>query len=343
MSSLFDLRELLNEIYVSVMQHKVRSFLIGFGIAWGMFILILLLGAGNGFRKGIMNMFSGYVSNSIWVTGNWVSEASIGGLQSGVRVTFNDEILNKLKQRFVEIQSISSEIRLESTNQITYGQNTASFDVKGIGTDYMKIKSMDIKNGRFLNRKDYKEQRRMIIIGKRVKELLFENEEPVGKQVSIGGVYFQVVGLLGDGTVFSMMEQNSIYTPDVTLFNTFNPDREYITFGALLHEKTSVETFENQLRNYLSEELGFNRDDTRALYVNNIQLQVKAFNTLFDGINTFLWILGLCFLLTGMILVVVKERTVEIGIRKAIGAKPESIIQLIMSEALIITVAFGSI
>jgi putative ABC transport system permease protein len=222
-------------------------------------------------------------------------------------------------------------------------------DAKGIGIDYMNIKSVEIEDGRFFNAKDYNERRRVVIIGNRVKDLLFENEYSIGKQISIAGVFFQVVGTLKGGTMFSMMEQNSIYMPNVTLFHTFNPEKEYVTFCALLHENTSVETFENQLRSFLAKEMKFNKNDKRALYVNNIQLQIKAFNTLFDGINIFLWILGICFLLSGMIgitnimLVTVKERTVEIGIRKAIGATPMSIIQLIISEALIITICFGII
>jgi putative ABC transport system permease protein len=339
--------ELIKEVYASVIQHKMRSILTGFGIAWGMFILIVLLGAGNGFRSGVLNMFSGYASNSIWVTGHQVSEASIGGLQAGARIKFNEYILRKLRKRFVQIKFISSEISLENGNPVVYKNNTGRFEVKGIGEDYMKIKLLEVGEGRLLNRIDYQEQRRSVVIGKRVKDILFGKEHPIGKHINISGVFFQVVGVLDEGTVFSVMDQNNIYVSDVTLYNIYNIDREHITFGALLHENTEVETFENELRNYLAQEIGFGKNDKRALYVNNVQLQVKAFNTLFDGINGFLWILGLCFLLSGMIgitnimLVVVKERTIEIGIRKAIGATPNSIVQLIISEALAITVLFG--
>ncbi|GHS95673.1 ABC transporter ATP-binding protein [Synergistales bacterium] len=341
------MKEIIKEVYASIIQHKMRSLLTGFGIAWGMFILIVLLGAGNGFRSGMLNMFSGYASNSIWATGYWISEASPGGMQEGARIKFNEDIIKKLKKRFTQIKFISPEIPLDNWDPIIYKNNTGRFDVKGIGEDYMKIKLLEVEEGRLLNRIDYLEQRRSAIIGKRVKEILFEKENPIGKQVNISGVFFQVVGVLKEGTVFSMMDQNNIYVSDVALFSTYNINREYFTFGALLHEHTQVETFENELRNYLAQELKFSKNDRRALYVNNIQLQVKAFNTLFNGINIFLWILGVCFLLSGMIgitnimLVVVKERTNEIGIRKAIGATPNSIIQLIISEALVITILFG--
>jgi putative ABC transport system permease protein len=292
-------------------------------------------------------MFGGYASNSIWVTGQWVSQAEIGGMQDGSRVMFNGDNLKNLKKRFPQIKSISSEIVLENANTVEYKGNINTFEVKGIDRNYRNIKILETEEGRFLNENDYREQRRSVVIGNRVKEMMFGHESATGKQIGIAGVYFQVVGVLEEGTLFGLMEQNSIYTPDVTLYNTFNTDREFLTFGALLHEKTAVETFETELRNFLSKELGFNKDDRRALYINNVQLQVKAFNSLFKGINGFLWLLGICFLLSGMIgimnimLVVVKERTEEIAIRKAIGATPNSILLLIVMEALIITLIFG--
>jgi putative ABC transport system permease protein len=158
---------------------------------------------------------------------------------------------------------------------------------------------------------------------------------------------FQVVGVIKGGTLFSMMEQNSIYTPSITLLNTFNLERRYSTFGAILHENTAMETFEGRLRDYLAKEIGFAKDDRGALFINNIQLQVKSFGMLFDGIDKFLWVLGLCFILSGMtgvmniMLVVVKERTEEIGIRKAVGATPAAIYELIITEALVLTISFG--
>ncbi len=343
------MNEVLQEVYASIKEHKARSILTGFGVAWGMFILIVLLGAGNGFRSGILNMFSGYASNSIWVTGQWVSNTTAGGVQSGSRIKFNEEIITKLKNRFREIKYISLERSSDNANSVGYKGNEGWFDVKGIEKDYMKIKSLEMGTGRFLNDFDYRDKRRVVVIGKRAKETLFEDEEPVGKYVRIAGMFFQVVGTLKEGTLLSMMEQNSIYMPNVTLENTFSLDREFFTFGALLHENTSVETIENEWRDFLSKEIRFDKNDWGALYINNVQLQVKAFNTLFNGIDVFLWVLGVCFLLSGMIgitnimMVVVKERTSEIGIRKAIGATPGSIVTLILSESLIITIFFGII
>jgi len=349
MRFLSNLRELLHEVYSSVKQHKVRSIMTGFSIAWGIFILIVLLGAGNGFRSGMLAMFSGYASNSIWITGSRVSKAINNGLPIGSQVRFDDELLKKTEMRFAEILETATEISLPSNNPITYKNNSGWFEVKGISENYMNIKSLEVEKGRLLNRNDYNERRRCLVIGERVVESLFGNEEPVGKYIQVEGVMFQVTGVLKVGTIFSLMEQNSIYTTSETLFYTFNIERTYSTFGAILHPNTGIETFEGRLRDFLAKAKGFDKDDRRALYINNIQLQVKSFNMLFDGINKFLWVLGLCFILSGMIgvtnimFVVVNERKEEIGIRKAVGATPASIVELIISEAILLTFVFGMI
>lgn len=343
------MKDILIEILASISTHKVRSVLTGFGVAWGIFMLTVLLAAGNGFRSGMLALFGDYASNSVWVTGQWVTQAKAGGVQSGSRVHFDESVVSRLKKRFPEVQAVSAEISLENANPIGYNGQTGHFDVKGINRNYNTIKLLETDEGRFLNELDYEGLRRTVVIGTRVKERLFKNENPIGKQLSVAGVFFQVIGVLKSGSVFSLMEQNSIYTPLTTLQHTFNLPDEYQTFGALLHENTAVETFESELRGFLAQEIGFEKSDRSALYINNVQLQVSAFNSLFNGIDVFLWVLGICFLLTGMIgitnimLVVVKERTVEIGIRKALGATPDSIVILIVSESLIITVLFGLI
>ena len=349
MRFLSTIRELLHEVYSSIMQHKVRSILTGISISWGIFILIVLLGAGNGFRSGTLAMFSGYASNSIWVTGSSVSKAKINGLPVGAQVRFDDGMLRKAERRFDEILETASEISFPSSSPISYKNNSGWFEVKGISENYMNIKSLNVEKGRLLNRNDFKERRRSLVIGERVSEILFGNEEPVGKYVQVEGVMFQVIGVLQGGTIFSLLEQSSIYTTSETIFYTFNLERTYSTFGAILHPNTSIETFEARLRDFLAKTKGFDHTDRRALFINNIQLSVKTFNTLFEGINKFLWVLGLCFILSGMIgvanimLVVVNERKEEIGIRKAVGATPASILELIISESILLTFAFGLI
>lgn len=341
------MKEVLKEVFSSIVQHKIRTMLTGFGIAWGIFILIVLLAAGNGFRSGMLALFGDYASNSIWVTGQWVSQAKTGGVQSGSRVYFNETLIVNLKNRFSQIQSISSEFSLENIDIVEYKGHTGRFDVKGINPNYNSIKLLEAEEGRILSQLDYNEMKRVVVIGNRVKETLFKNENPIGRYINISGVFFQVVGVLKSETLFSLMEQNNIYVPITTLQYVFNLDKEYQTIGILIFRDVKADLFEKELRRFIAQEIGFDKEDKGALYINNIQYQVSSFNSLFNGIDTFLWVLGVCVLLTGILgvtnimLVIVNERTVEIGIRKALGATPESIINLIISESLIITISFG--
>lgn len=343
------MKEVLKEIFASIRIHKARSILTGFGVAWGMFILIILLGAGNGFRAGILNIFSGYASNSIWITGHRTSQANIIGIREDVNVRFSETTLSNLKKTFPQIKSIAEEVDATNMGDVHYMGNSGYFQIKGVGEDYINIRLLEIGEGSWLSKLDHNHRRRTVIIGHRVKDILFKDENPIGKSINISGAFFQVKGVLSDGSIFSAMDQNNLYIPSESLFETFNLSKEYTTFGILLYKDVLSDNFENDLKSFLSQKIGFSKDDKSAISVNNVQLQVKAFNSLFDGIDTFLWILGFCFLLSGIIgianimLVVVKERTNEIGIRKALGATPNSIIQMIIIESVIITVVFGFI
>jgi putative ABC transport system permease protein len=341
--------EFLVEIVISLRQHKLRSMLTGFGIAWGMFILILLLGAGNGFRHGMLNLFSDYASNSMWITGYKTDEINIGGLQKGQKVEFTDEMIHKLKKQKSFIDLISPEISFNSNNRVAYNDNSGVFNIKGIGQSYMTIKNIEIEEGRNLNVLDYKQARRNVIIGSRVKEILFGNSNPIGKSIYILNTSFKVTGIIKEGSILSLGETNSIYIPDVVIYNSFNIEKKYTTFGILLKPDAPVEKVEKEIREFLSGELNISKTDRKAIEINNIQLQVSAFNQLFNGIDIFLWGMGICILLCGVIgianimLVNVKDKTHEIGIRKAIGATPQSIILSVITESSIITLSFGLI
>lgn len=343
------MKEVLKEVIISIKQHKLRTILTGFGVTWAMFILIILLGAGNGFRSGVLSLFSGYSSNSIWVTGQWTSLTENGGLPQGVRVFFRQEDIEKIRQKRKEIELISPEIPIGSAYSVKYGNKIGNYNVKGVNEAYLKIKSVQVADGRNFNKIDFLKERQVIIIGDQIRNIFFEDEEAIGKYINISDVSFKVVGILGNKNIIDRFEQNSIYAPDVIIKGIFNPEGTFYTFGAQLSNITEMETFEKNLRQSLAYIAGFNKDDNNALYINNVKMQVKVFNKLFQGINILLWAIGLCILLTGMIgvgnimLVIVKERTQEIGIRKAIGASPNSILILILTESILITLFFGII
>ncbi|MDO5341771.1 MAG: ABC transporter permease [Bacteroidia bacterium] len=340
--------ELIKETSSSIRKHKTRSMLTGLGISWGMFILIILLGIGQGLKEGTTSMFSDYATNSVWVTGGIVKETKIGGKPVGSIIKFDDKIIGMLKARIPEIQFVSPEVTLGQNITTTYRHNSGHFEIKGVGIDYKKIKTLGFKVGRDLNVKDFREKRRNVIIGEQVGKVLFgQNVDPIGKSIDIAGVYFKVVGVIEGGTMYGMMEENSIYMSDRTLFSTFGVERVYSTFGLLMENKGITVDYEDEIRECLSKEMGFLSSDTRALYVQNIQLQVEAFNYLFVGLNVFIWFVGCCILLCGIIGVTnimylsAKERSREFGIRKAIGATSGSILILLTTESLVITAVFG--
>lgn len=338
--------ELLLEIYTSLKQHKTRTILTGFGVAWGIFILIILVAAGRGLQTGVSVVFNSFAQNSVWVFGGTVSQAKQGGLPEGTKIEFDDEILNKIKTRYPEITYISPEARMGGSNIASYGRNTGSFDIRGVSGDYAKIKTLEIDTGRAMNPLDMSQQRRAVVIGSRVRKSLFGNETAVGKFILISGMYFKVVGVLKEGTLLSNQDQNAIFMPITTMRSCFNTGRKYTTFAFLLNGDMNIDPV---LRSYISRLFNFNEFDMNAVYIADIKKQVKAFNSLFSGLNIFLWVIGLCLLLTGMIgignimLVVVKERTTEIGIRKAVGATPKDILMLIITESLLISTVFGII
>ena len=339
--------ELIRETFSSVKQHKTRTILTGSGITWGMFILILLLGIGNGFRHGTVSMFEDYASNSIWVTGGTVSEATVGGRALGTAIRFDARVFDILQSKMPEIQFIAPEVTLGG-GTVCYGHNAGQFEIKGVGPDYKKVKRLNTNLGRGLNELDFTNRRRNVIIGEQVRNTLFGKDvDPVGESITISGVCFKVVGIIASGTLFGLIEENSVYMSDQAFFHTFGVEMNYATFGLIVENKGVTSDSEDRIREYLSQEIGFSSGDNKALYINNVQMQVDAFNYLFNGLEIFLWFVGGCVLLCGVIgvanimFLAAKERTKEFGIRKAIGATSESILLLLTAESLFITTIFG--
>lgn len=341
------LMEMFYEIYASLKQHKTRTILTGFGVAWGIFILIVLVGAGRGLQQGVMKNFQAFSQNSMMIYGGQVSKATPYGLQAGSRVEFDLPLITRLRQQYPQIIRISPEAGLGGNNTVTYKSTTAIFEIRGVWDDYMQIKILETDTGRLLNAIDSRNRRRVALIGSQVENNLFGDNPALGEYIDIGGVFFQVVGVLEQGSALSGMDQNAIIIPYTTMRACFNTGEKFTSIAMLFQPDYNTQSIDNQLREFLSRQLKFDKNDMQAVYLWNINTMVTSVNKLFSGITVFLWVLGLCLLLTGMIgisnimLVVVKERTSEIGIRKAVGASPGSIMRLIVSESLIVTTIFG--
>ena len=264
-------------------------------------------------------------------------------------IRFDTHVLDVLKSKMPEIQFVAPEVALGG-GSVCYSHNVGQFEIKGVGADYKKVKRLNTNLGGVLNKFDFIYRRRNVIIGEQVRNTLFgKDADPIGKSISISGVFFKVVGVIESGTLFGMIEENSIYMSDQALFHTFGAEMNYSTFGIIIENKGVMSDSEERIRECLAEEIGFSSSDSKALYVNNVQLQVNAFNYLFNGLEIFIWFVGGCILLCGVIgvanimFLAAKERTKEFGIRKAIGATSESILLLLTAESLFITTFFGAL
>ncbi|MDD4009208.1 MAG: ABC transporter permease [Fermentimonas sp.] len=340
--------DLLQEIFETLKKNKMRTTLTGFSVSWGIFILIILLGAGNGLKNGVMQNFSSRAVNRINM---YPGRTSIPhkGLKSDRQLSFTSEEVDFVKDEVSESRLITA--RLNNTMNITYGNEYGSYEIRGVMPNYSIIEKLTIKpeDGRFINNLDMKEYNKVIVLDKKIADLLFPGESAIGKTVKLGSLMFKVVG------INSRKEDwggSKAYIPFTTSQSIFNPNGKFynIVFTVDgLNTKEANEKFNETLRTMMSRRLNFNPNDEQALWINNAQSEYVETMKIFGGITLFVTIIGILTLIAGIVgvsnimLVSVKERTREIGIRKAIGAKPSSILKTIILESIIITTLFGYI
>lgn len=333
------------ETWDSLKQHKNRNLLTGFGVAWGIFILVLLVGAGSGLQKGIMVLFQDYTQNSIWIYGGQTS-MSKPGQRAGRQILFQNFELNHFAQRYPEIEVISPEVKYSGKQLQSATKNYHRFTCYGVSSCYFKIKTYKTELGRTLNPNDEIQKSRVAIIGKEIAKALFAKDDAIGNFFCLDGIWLRVVGILAEKSLFSD-NSNHIYIPYPTIVSQFNIGKDIDSFAFALKPNVSPSKFEIKFKQYLASKYKFHTGDRNAIYIENLQADAKTFNSLFKIINGFLWLIGVCMILSGIVgvsnimLVVVKERTKEIGVRKAVGAPPRSILFMILNESIVITFIAG--
>ena len=330
----------LEETYQNLRQHKLRSILTGFGVAWGVFILVILLGAGEGFYHGVFRQFAGYAKNCAWFWG--------GQRVAGDAVLFSAPLLSKMQHSIAEIQHIAPVAWGDQSVLLRYmREDYHQASVRGVGAHYAQISQLVLKKGRFLNHRDEAAARPVCVIGHDVQRILFKKQDPIGQFLRVGGYGFQVVGTLDKDAAINRNEQKSVLIPFQTFCKTFGQGTECQHFRISLRPGAIAQTVEQEVRTYLAQQLFFDPSDAKALHIFNFGRETQNFNELFSGIRTFLWAIGVCLLLSGMMgvsnmmLVHVKERTQEIGIRKVLGASSKEILAMILSESIFISLTAG--
>ena len=344
------MRELIKEIWSTSKRNKLRTSLTGFAVAWGIFMLIFLLGAGNGLINAQLQQSTRFLANSMRVFPGETSKA-YKGLKEGRSITLNDKdilISNKTYGQYVD--DVGG--RLEQYNvNINYGDNyVASQSLVGVAPTHPKIDKTEMIAGRFINEIDMKDQRKNVVLSRsQAKELSKDYRSLVGKNVKISNLNFQVVGIYKDDESRNNTDAFIAYSTIKTIYAK-GDDAGSLEFTIKnLKTKEDNEQFEKNYRASINNNHQAAPDDDRTIWLWNRYMDNIQMNQGIAIMQTALWIVGLFTLLSGIVgvsnimLITVKERTREFGVRKAIGAKPWSILKLIITESIIITSFFGYI
>ncbi|MFB6319162.1 ABC transporter permease [Saccharicrinis sp. FJH54] len=349
--SVFD-SDFWQEIWSSLKKNKLRTFLTSFGIFWGIFMLVVMAGAGQGLANGITEGFGNFATNSAFFWTQPTGEPYKGYKRGRLWDLTNDDMAY-IKENVKELQYIAPRLqgwRQSNGDNTHYNNKSGSFYIKGDYPSYRNIDPFTVLKGRFINDIDIMEKRKVCIIGERVEEVLFDkDEDPVGKYIKVNGVWFQVVGVFTPDTQmnFGGDKKESVFIPFTTLQQTYNYGNEVHFFSITAKPGVPVSTVEDKVVKILKDRHDIAPNDKDGVGHVNVEMQFKQISMLFSGINILTWFVGIMTLFAGVIgvsnimLVIVRERTHEIGIQRAIGATPAKIITQILSESIVLTTIAG--
>jgi putative ABC transport system permease protein len=333
------------EIMITIRKNKLRTFLTAFSVAWGIFILIVLLGAGKGLRNGAASQFGNDAQNSIWVNGGETSLA-YQGLKPGRVIQLTNEDYDLIRSQVKGIQNISSSSLTRQIRTVSYGNEHGAFGVRSCMPDHHYLENAQVLQGRFINEYDIENFRKVCAIGVPVQKALFKKEDPIGKYLDVDGIPYLVVGVFYDS---GREDMDRVYIPLSTAQRAYNAKQNinvvWLSVANATMEQT--ESMRKQIVNMMAVKHHFNPEDPKAMNVHNQFQEYKRIIDLLDGIRLFILVIGIMTIIAGVVgvsnimMIVVKERTKEIGIRKALGASPFSIVALIIQESVFITGAAG--
>lgn len=350
---MFD-RDKWQEVFHVLEKNKLRTFLTAFGVFWGIFMLIVLLGSGNGLRNGVTGDFGNHATNSMFM---WTQNTSMpyAGFQRGRNFNFHNDDIPYIKSNIPEVEILSPRAQMgghRGSNNVVRGLKTAAFNVYGDYPEYNLIEPVKIVKGRFLNKRDLEEKRKICVIGMEVVNSLFlEGEEPIGDYIKINGVAFKVVGLYKSTQGGDQAEESekSVFIPLTTFQRAFNWGDIIGWLSITSVNEVPVSIVQEKVIALMKKKYKIHPDDPRAFGYFNLEEEFIKMNGLFTGISALSWFVGVLTLLAGVIgvsnimLIIVKERTQEIGVRRALGATPWNIKQQIIIESVFLTSMAGAV
>lgn len=339
------------EILVTITRNKTRSVLTAFGVFWGIFMLVTLIGGGNGMQNMLSKSFSGFATNSCFVMSGTTSEA-YKGFRKGRHWSLTTQDVKVLRTNIKEIAYISPILfGGRTSNNTVYGDKSYTSGIRGVFSEYEKLEAQPMMFGRFINDMDVKEERKVCVLGIRIYSALFKKgENPIGKYIRVSGVYYRVVGVLGDSNTNVQIggrPEETITLPFTTMQKTNRTGNEVHLIGMTGKPGVEISSIEKQAETIIKQNHMIAPNDAQAVFILNFEKMFKQFDNLFLGIHLLIWIVGLGTLFAGIIgvsnimMVTVRERTGEIGIRRAIGAKPFDIMRQILSESMVLTCIAG--
>lgn len=340
-----------HEIFDTLMRSKLRTMLTAFSMAWGIFMLVVLLGLGNGLQNGVEMAFADDAVNSIWIRAGTTSVPH-EGMPTGRNVMFNNRDIDTMRD-LKESDKVTGRFyvggnRFNSQLTARVGDKTRSYDIRSVNPDHVYLENTIITSGRFINPVDIAEKRKIAVIGDPIAKFFFADKNPIGEQIIVGSVSFRIVGTFND--TGEQGEAEMIYIPITTAQATYNGADHVNQVMFTLQPGVSVaesKVVADHATALLAEAHRFDRNDPQAVWVRNNAENYEKFLQIFQMIAIFVSVMAGCTLLAGIIgvsnimMIVVRERTREIGIRKALGATAVNIVTSIVQEAVVLTAAAG--
>lgn len=333
------------EILATIKKNKMRTFLTGFSVAWGIFMLMILLGSGNGLSNGVAANFMNDAVNAMWI---WTGETTVPyqGMKTGRAIQFHNDDFEVVKK--VQGVGSSSGRYFMGNTRYSFGKESGEYTTITCHPELKDVENLQLDEGRFINKIDIMQNRKVVVLGADIKTALFKDSTALGEYVNINNVPFRVIGIC---TEPGSTRNRNAYMPVSTAQMIFNGSNRLHNLALTINAETLEESqaIEDQLRNTLGKKLKFDPKDESAVGIyNKLENYIQTMK-IFQAIKIFIWIIGIGTLIAGIVgvsnimLIVVKERTKEIGIRKAIGASPASVIGLILLESIMITTIAGYI
>lgn len=333
------------EIFATIRKNKMRTFLTGFSVAWGIFMLMILLGSGNGLSNGVSANFMNDAVNAMWI---WTGETTIPyeGMKTGRAIRFYNQDQD-IVQKVPGVGFTSGRYFMGNT-RYTYNKESGDYTTITCHPELKEVENLELHEGRFINKIDILQKRKVVVLGADIRKALFKDSTALGEYVNINSVPFKVIGV---STEPGSTKNRNAYMPLSTAQMIFSGSNRLHNLAITIDAETLEESqaIEDQIRNTLARRHKFDPKDESAIGLyNKLENYIQTMR-IFQAIKIFIWIIGIGTLIAGIVgvsnimLIVVKERTKEIGIRKAIGASPSSVIGLIMLESIMITTIAGYI